>query len=421
MFKRFIILITRQTDGNFNGHVFDTVEDPSSGDIWAPIETSPNFAELTFDNYRNPNVRFMWKSVDYIDASHIDPNVNTLLHYVGFRHCDVCGALVKPQDCRSGLSVFHRGKRYCAKCNNQRLADQNVAPTTVVRVHGYHCSGNPVVLNYGSENYDLNNVKGIGIEMEVNGSDVDDHVGDGEMEVLSEYARTCEGSHPAFRHEEDCTVAVELISNVMTLEYFRHYDWELFTRNLKFLGNDEGYKVVGHHVHLSKLWFGDTPKKQALNWLKFVMFMTKYKQDFANISGRDANLDSRDWDYCSFASDSQIKGWYDRVVALPDDATEYECSWFMEVGHGSEGCAAIASKHTYEIRIGHSTNDPEKIRHWVELLVGIAVATNTVPYGKIYCLGKMLKAVPTETRKYWNSKGAFLRTSAEEVRGITTR
>ena len=113
----------------------------------------------------------------------------------------------------------------------------------------------------------------------------------GNIKVTEEFYKlaTPRSRNRIFRCEEDGTVQAEIISNIFTKKSLYDFDWSILTDELKLLRNDESVANVGFHVHLSKLWLGNDPKTQALNFLKLQYFLKSYEDDFLRMRGRKKN------------------------------------------------------------------------------------------------------------------------------------
>ena len=398
-----ILIIANRQNGFFNASLFEREKCLTFDMLEAAFENEPR---ITHNNYNTINRGvIVGNSFDEIETEMRD---------IGYKQCDFCGEWCSPQDCRSGTSVWDSAiqKRYCPQCyerthNNSRL----------ILLNEYHSTSHLAsVINGEGENYTLDNVKGIGIEMEVNTS-VNGVVRNGKINCTEAFFDLvkphCRKKY--FRLEKDCTVLYEIISNVFTEKSLLDFDWEILTNQLKLSHNDERITRVGFHVHLSKLWLGDDPKTQVLNFLKFQYFLKSYELDWKKISGRNLE-NSRDFDYCQFYSLGQVNELKDNLKDMVNNHPDYNPWGVVSCSHGD---ALISSRNTIELRIGKSTNDPVKIKHYLALLLGIVKNLANVPFEKIYCLRKVLRLVPQETLNYWRSKGCFLTTNATENRGVS--
>ena len=353
----------------------------------------------------------MTDKVYYFDSdTENDPVFENAMRTLGFRRCDRCHAWVTPQDIRAGLSTWDRmnSVRLCADCiaNEER----DIARNPRISLSGYHStSGSVRVINAEGETYGLDNVKGLGIEMEANASER--IVSRNQIKTTQAFYRMANprSRNRIFRCEQDCTVQAEIISNVFTKKSMYDFDWNILAEQMRYMGNDESIANVGFHVHLSKLWLGDTTKEQALNFLKLQYILKAYENDWLKISGRRPN----EMGWCQFYSMSSIEGF---KAAL--ESGEYEGNEWA-VYPSSHGCALIRSGATIELRIGKSTNDGEKIKHYLRLVLGIVENLKSVRFEKIYCMSKIFKLVPSETMNYWRKYGCFLNTVAADNRGIT--
>ena len=364
------------------------------------VEIAQQQTVITLDNYT-----VVEKGILLADNIRVIESV--MRNVLGFRTCDVCGAWVTPQDRRNGVSTYENGVRKCALCVAKE--EQEIVRNPRIRLSGYHeTSSNVRVINGDGENFDLSNVLGVGIEMEYNHGRGHDR----EMKATEAFYRMANprSRNIIFRCEQDCTVSGEIISNVFTKKALYAFDWNILTDTLKLNGNDENINKVGFHVHLSKGYLGNTPKEQALNFLKFQYFLKSYENDFMKLSGRRGGSDM---EYCQFYELSEIENMKRNIVSCFDNGNPWG---YMPSSHG---CALISSRDTIELRIGKSTNDPVRIANYLKLILGIVENLKNVPFAKCYCIGKVTKLVPNEVMNYWRNKGCFLNTNAIENRGVT--
>lgn len=339
----------------------------------------------------------------------VNENNERLMRRLGYRKCDYCGAWVTPQDVRNNNSTYDRStdKRKCANCARATaLIQEDLDPH--FNLWGYHDTSEYVrVINGDGENFNLGNVKGVGIEMEYRYDNNNNDARIKSTRAFYDIAHDPTASNCVFRCERDCTVNGEIISNIFTKKSLYDFNWSILTDQLRHVGNDERRANVGFHVHLSKLWLGDDEKTQALNFLKLQYFLKCYEDDFFKMSGR--KRDEMEW--CEFYSQSDIEGMRNEIVNGDEDVWDY-----LPSGHGY---ALISSGRTIELRIGKSTNDPVKIANYLKFVLGIVENIKNVPFEKCYCIGKVTKLVPNEVMTYWRNAGCFLNTKAIETRGVT--
>ena len=399
--KNYIVICTL----NENHEVFATFHKVESMDVL----TRATF-ELSLSNASalDSDLPTEQGKVYYLESD-TETELESAMRTLGFRRCDRCNAWVTPQDRRTGASTYDRETgRLCPSCVAR--AEQETARNPRISLSGYHCtSSNARVINAEGESFTLDNVQGVGIEMEANASTR--IVSNNSFRATDAFYRMARpGSHNRiFRCEQDGTVQAEIISNVFTKKSLYDFDWNILAEQMRFMGNDERIANVGFHVHLSKTWLGTTEKEQALNFLKLQYILKAYESDWLRISGRRPN----EMTWCNFYSMSEIEN-FKRALESGRSAG-YEWSIYPS----SHGYALIRSGATIELRIGKSTNDGEKIKHYLRLVLGIVENLKNVRFEKIYCMGKIFKLVPSETMNYWRKNGAFLNTVAAENRGIT--
>ena len=396
------LVIATKINGNWSASILDS-EDPVYNYLSEVATTQPTI------NVNNYNV--VEKGVVLFTSEDYDNNTNNVRDIVrtviGFRKCDICGAFVTPQDIRNGVSIYENCERLCGSCLARR--EQENARNHSIHLSGYHStSGDVRVINATGENFDLSNVLGVGIEMEINSRNRIVHNGNIKVTEAFYSLANNRSRNKVFRCEEDCTVQAEIISNIFTKKSLYDFDWNILTDTLKLNGNDISIPNVGFHVHLSKLWLGNTAKEQALNFLKLQYFLKSYENDFLKLSGRKRE----EMGWCNFYEIGSIESMKDSIVNAEEDY-----AWRGVTS--SHSYALIQSGATIELRIGKSTNDPEKIEHYLKLILGIVENIKNVPFSKCYCIGKVTKLVPSETMNYWRKQGCFLNTNAIDNRGVT--
>lgn len=391
---KYLVIAKQNIYGEWNAELYDRDNPHTSGLLPLVVNASESYPIITESNYTT--ITFGKMTADNI------VDIELAMRAIGFRKCDICGAWVAPQDIRAGLSRYANGQRKCALC----LAKEQVEK--VLTLHRYHGTRDAVrVINARGENFTLDNVLGIGIEVEYfNGRS------DGTIKCTDKfYELAWEGAlNRMFRCEQDCTVSGEIISNVFTKKSLYDFDFSILTDVIKLNGNIEGNDEAGLHVHLSKLWLGTNAKEQCLNFLKLQYFMKSYESDFLKLCGRKRER----MGYCQFFSYEEIENMKSYILTY-DDAWDY-----MPCDHGGgDGCALNASGNTIEYRIGKNTNDPERMKHYLRFILGIVENIKNVPFSKCYCLGKVTRLVPADTMNYWRKQGCFLTTNAINERGVS--
>lgn len=329
-----------------------------------------------------------------------------VLRALGFRKCDVCGSWVCPQEIRDGLSIYANGQRKCAACIARE--EQQDANNRKITLGHYHSTTSFKVWNEDNTLSDiLADGQYLGIEMEVNGSAVS--IRNRQFKATDEFYAIANNRSrkQVFHCEEDCTVKAEFISNCFTKNSFRAFNWDILTEQTKKMGNDEKYPQVGFHIHLSKTLLGATEQEQVDNFLKLQYVLNKYENDFYKVSGRNSRSEMG---YCGFWS-------LDQIDRLRNAASGSTSAWSVMPRY--HDTALISSGHTIELRICHSTNDSERIRHTLELVWNLVENIKNVRWEKLWCLGKLFKMVPSETMNYWRQKGCFLNTFAVDTRGMS--
>ena len=332
-----------------------------------------------------------------------------LMRCLGFRKCDRCGAWVTPQDIRTGASTWDRVQRLCPNC--VATTERETSNSKRITLGAYHSTSSFKVWNEDDTLSDiLADGQYLGIEMEVNGNNCS--VRNNQFKATDEFYSVANprSRKRVFHCERDCTVKAEFISNCFTKNSFRAFNWDILTEQTKKLGNDEKYPQVGFHIHLSKTLLGDNPQEQVLNFLKLQYVLNKYEADFFKVSGRQSRSEMG---YCRFWSLDQIERLRTLAISRGNDAW-----WAMPCGHDS---ALISSGHTIELRICHSTNDSDRIRHTLELVWNLVENIKNVRWEKLWCLSRLFKLVPSETMNYWRNKGAFLNTAAADTRGMSVQ
>lgn len=394
---KYLVIAVRE-NGNYNATLYKRVENVALFDM---VDSAmANETIITVDNYL-----VVEKGV--MRANNIE-DIETAMRRIGFRKCDICGNWVSPQDIRNEVSIWNGEQRLCGACLTRQEYENRRNPR--LRLSGYHTTSEDVrVINGVGETFDLSNVFGIGIEVEINSHNR--IVYDNCIKVTDKFYELANPNsrNKIFRVEHDGTVQAEIISNIFTKKSLYDFDWKILTDTLILNENDESIPNVGLHVHLSKCWLGRTNKEQALNFLKLQYILKAYENDFFKISGR--KRDEMGW--CQFYSMSNIE----RMKTSITHCSALQNPWdYMPTSHNY---ALINSNNTIELRIGKSTNDPKKIENYLKLILGIVENVKNIPFEKCYCLGRIMRLVPNEVMNYWRKQGCFLNTIAIDTRGIT--
>ena len=342
----------------------------------------------------------------YKETETIDNYSERIMRGVGFRKCDICGAWVTPQDRDNNVSVFDGCVRRCAICQARHILECELTPRLrKIRLAGYHSTPLGNIFQAEDENYTMADVIGLGIEFEFNN-------GSGsvqEIECTQEFYRLA-GPHSRnrlFRCERDCTVSGEIITNIITRKWLLSHPefYTIICDQLKLVGNRDGAQNTGLHVHISIGIFGSSEQERVKNFLKLLLVVNAYQEDFIKVSGRKTR-ENMYW--CSFATNEQLQRYLSRYREENLEIDDFQS------GHGYTGCAIIPSRNTIEWRIGSTTNDPERVKHYVALVYGITEAIAKTPVKKLFCLRKLMRFVPEDTQRYWRNKGAFLKTAYNE-------
>lgn len=356
-----------------------------------------------FDGFTTP--------VEYNCATNSDSAEEHLMRLIGFRKCDRCGSWVCPQEIRNRTSTWDGTTRLCPSC--VALANEN--PSRQVTIHGYHGSGSQFrYRQMPHESMSEDNFQGLGFELEIDGSRrmrTGSH-----FSASQEFARWNRNSQNLrFENDGSLNNGFEMISQCFSIEYFRNLDLAPMFAQARALGADDAYPTSGLHWHFSKTLLGDTPKEQALNFLKIMFVLSVYANDFKKISGRDLD-NANAFYYCGFANMETVN----RYKAMIESDTSNDPFYVFRSGSSHCGGASaflIPSGKTIEYRFFKSCTNPEKFRHIAELLIGLTSHIKDVKWSKIYCMGKVFKGVPSETMEYWRKNGAFLNTYATTARG----
>lgn len=338
----------------------------------------------------------------FIQADEISGDFEMIIRDFGFRKCDACGKWINPARLSTDSVYMGEGVRYCNECYEKKNKNK-------IRVNGYHQSGTPSIIQLEDETYTLENVKGYGIEMELDRAGTS-MVRNGYFQATEEFYKTNK-SKKYFRFERDgsLTNGVEFISNIFTSKALKVMDWSILTNQMKALGADDSKYTSGFHIHVSKAILGETPTEQALNALKIMYFINAYQNDFLTLSGRDPSHMS----YCNFYSKEMIINTARSVIARAREENSDPFYGFSS----SHAYALISSRNTIEFRFFKSTSDPEKIKHIMNLISGICENIKNVRWSKIYCMGRMFKGIEPSTMQYLHNHGLFLRTIATTTKG----
>lgn len=441
--KYFILTIYRLTNGNYvshladNGHLYEI--DRIFGDSEALPLTKEQASEAMEANGYKP-AKATWRGENtvfediggnglethvwhYMAISEIGTATDKAMRSIGWRKCDNCGEWVSPQDIRSGLSGWHRDeqKRLCRVCE----AVWRLTQPKFINLGYYHENQeNWRVINAEGEDFNLDNVKGVGLELEVNNAmHCRPRINGDRMASTDDFFKIADpemdNQKKVFFCERDVTVAAEIISNTFSKKAFEEFDFSVLTDQARFVGNDESTPNVGLHFHISDTWLGETASERVASYLKVLYFVNAYQSDFEALSHRKVGgiSDSEAFHWCSFASKSQILQMAkDANGHIAEGHDDWALSEFF-VQHGSTGCAVIHSGKTIEFRIFHSTNDPVRIKQLGRFLMGLCEGLAKVSPSKCLALGKAFKYVPDDTKAWLRSQGLFLKSLAVAENG----
>ena len=402
--KNYVVITTLDEDMN----VFATFHTVGTMNVLEQRSIENTLAQCEALDVNTP---MQFGKVYYLDSD-TETDLESAMRTLGFRRCDRCGSWVTPQDRRSGTSTWDGTTRLCPSC--VALASAN--PSRQITIHGYHGSGNQFrYRQMPHESMSEDNFQGLGFELEIDNRSHRMRNGN-HFSASQEFARWNHNSQN-IRFETDGSLSngFEMISQCFSIEYFRNLDLAPMFAQAKALGADDNYETSGLHWHFSKTMLGETPKEQALNFLKIMYVLSVYANDFKKISGRRLDNASAFY-YCGFADMSTVN----RYKAMIETDTSDDPFHVFRSGSSHCGGASaflIPSGKTIEYRFFKSCTNPEKFRHIAELLIGLTTHIKDVKWSKIYCMGKVFKAVPTETMEYWRKNGAFLNTYATTARG----
>lgn len=341
-------------------------------------------------------------------------DIEPMMRAIGFRKCDSCGAWICPQDIRDE-QYQGGGIRYCDIC----LANQ----PKKLKVYGYHDTSDQLKF-YKLDHEEMTDAtfKGWGIEMECDASNVRMINTNGFIKCTDAFYTESRSRKKMWRLERDGSLreaiggGVEFISNCMSTEYLKSYDFRVLTGQMQLLGADDTCSTSGFHLHASKLHFGDDKQTQAMNALKLYYVMAIYQNDFLKLSGRKSDQ----MGYCRFIDKSRIDTYKENIKTYCSENNP-ESPWFnpfSRLPSGHDTCI-ITSGATIEVRIFKSTSDPVRLKHTLNLMVGIIENIKNVSWEKIYVMKKLFNKVEPETMRYWRSQGCFLNTYASTQKGET--
>lgn len=413
--KKYFILATKN-GANWSANLFET-ETAIGAQVGAIVDSQVGAGSIVrIMNAAQISESALTDGTYYHDSETIDSTMEGVMRQVGFRKCDECGTWIAPQDIASSVYVGD-GVRYCAACAERMNANTQ-------DVYSYHRSSNflrLLKLDSDSNELTLENIGTsatltCGIEMESE-AETGSMIRNGKIKTTEAFYRNNKhgrSKNYIFRTEEDSSLSrgVEYISNVMTKDYAESFNWSILTDQMKSLNTWDANPHTGFHIHVGKQALGATPKEQALNALKFTLFMKKYEEDFFKMSGRERNA----MRFCEFPTDYVVERCKTVTAAVADDADDYGAFRGFPDTHCS---AFITSGATVELRIFKSTSDPERIKHTLKLVLNVLDNIKNVNFKKVYCLGKVLKTVPQDTLNYWRARGCFIHSYANEEKGVS--
>lgn len=372
-------------------------------------DQTPSVMQTTYDSIVSSATLINGSSLEegkiyYFEHDENGGTLEQVLRFVGFRMCDLCHKWIAPQDLRDEQ---YQGNniRYCDAC----LENQPKR----LKVHSYHSTSDELKFyQLDNETMTDSSFKGWGIEMEADNNRGNMRSRDGYIKCTDAFYRESRSRKKMWRLETDGSLnyGVEFISNCMSTQFLKSYDFSILTDQMKLIGADDTCSTSGFHLHASKLHFGDDKTTQAINALKLYYVMSIYQNDFLKVSGRKANQMS----YCQFLEKEKVENFKNRIKSAVASGSDP----FNQLPRYHDTCI-ITSGATIEVRIFKSTSDPIRLKHTLNLMVGIIENIKNVSWEKIYVMKKLFNKVEPETMQYWRKQGCFLNTYASTQKGET--
>lgn len=267
-------------------------------------------------------------------------------------YCESCadGIAYYCESCDRWVTENHWDGSRCLDCaeEEERLPDYHSA-----RRNGFE--------TFGSEPF-------IGRELEVERSRSSVAVGTMAREVCG-ILNDC-GERVQVEHDGSLNNGFEMVFSPHGLDA---WDCNLFARALNHLST-AGYRshdpgTCGYHVHLSRLWFGDSEKKQARNIAHFVNAFNANYDTLVRIARRTTET-AEHW---SRRNDRSRYG--EELTGSP--AVKY-CK--SKKG-GRYQAVNLENPHTVEIRLCRGSLKRESLEAWDDLIITMARNCHAVKYG----------------------------------------
>lgn len=248
--------------------------------------------------------------------------------------CSECGSWVEFSD----SLTYINGVDLCNRC----IRDYSI-------IEGYHANEGC----YSPIGHDRYN-RFIGIELETDGYDSASTREQCALALANTFGNTVV-------FEEDCSLSTgfEAITQPMTLDVMRGFDWDMFTQTCLDYDADVNPRRAGLHIHFSRSWFGANHNDMCRS---LVNMLSAYVSNWDVLAQLSKRRDSR-W-IESYAHMPSLMGWD------ADEGEIVEDEEIVEYASDTRYSAVnLTNRDTIEFRLGAGLLSSEYIRKWVDLHV----------------------------------------------------
>jgi hypothetical protein len=244
--------------------------------------------------------------------------------------CDQCGAPVHP-------SAIINGR--CPRCHTAYELSRVQSATKAKKIEGYTKTPGRVFFST------VDTGGCYGVELEVQGGDESE----GLLKALSEYQEVC------LKRDGSVSRGFEIVSYPLSLGYHKQYaKWDKMFATLERYGyKSHDTTACGYHIHMSRLSFGDTQRKQSRN-IAFMLYLGQKFQNQIKKFSRRTN-----YGYCEFYNSLDYEN--QTVTRAYQKAVNYN-------HHNRYMWLNFQNEHTVECRVFRGTLNYTTFLAAIELL-----------------------------------------------------
>jgi hypothetical protein len=296
-----------------------------------------------------------------------------------FETCSSCGRAFRTDD----MYDDEDGQYYCDDCMDRRT----VPYSDNARVRSYHDA--PPLRWFGDCLPSWNGVmRGIGIELEVDGGEHDENSKQRALNRIDEIA----GEHLHFEYDGSLDDGFEIVTQPHTVRAFYQIPWEEILK----ICDEEGFSshdcgTCGLHVHFSREMFGADEETQQDNIAKLMQFYELYWDDVLKVSRR---------------TEEQANSWASRYATankknLKDFAKgERYAGRYMAIN--------LTNDHTVEIRLTRGTLNYDTFMASIDFMVTAVLNSCRIGWSDTTDDYEWISGMDLKTLNYLKSRFAFV-------------